>query len=47
MDMRADKALETSDSKLFKAYVFRGILGDDPPQDRAAHLRCNYNLPIR
>ena len=47
MDMRADKELATSDSKVFKAYVFGGILGDDPPQDRASHLRCNFNLPIR
>ena len=47
MDMRAENKLTPQDSKIFKAYIFGGILGDDPPQDRASHLRCNFNLPVR
>lgn len=40
LDMRADKALSSSDAEEFEVFVFGGILGDNPPKDRTSYLRA-------
>ena len=37
--MRGKSILNKNDNKIFKAFVFGGILGDHPPQDRTSKLR--------
>lgn len=38
--------LQPSDAAQFKAFLFGGILGDHPPQDRTSQLR-HKSLPMR
>lgn len=40
MDMRATDELKPEDT--FQYIVFGGVVGDDPPQDRAADLRQSF-----
>lgn len=47
MDMRAKKELKSEEKNTFRAFIFGGILGDDPPQDRAAHLRNLFDSNVR
>ena len=47
MDMRAAKELKSEDRNEFRAFIYGGILGDDPPQDRAAHLRNLFDANVR
>lgn len=42
LDLRGKKILSTPDKKIFQAFVFGGILGDNPPQDRTSGLRENF-----
>lgn len=46
LDMRAEKELEPSDFENYDLFVFGGILGDHPPQDRTKELR-NEGFEIR
>lgn len=46
LDMRAEKELEPADFDKFDAFVFGGILGDHPPQDRTKELR-NEGFELR
>ncbi|PUU84448.1 SAM-dependent RNA methyltransferase [Tuber borchii] len=39
LDPQAEKELSPADAEVFDAFVFGGILGDDPPRDRTAELR--------
>lgn len=39
LDPKAPKALCPEDAEHFDAFLFGGILGDDPPRDRTAQLR--------
>jgi len=39
LDPRAPKVLSPSDAQEFDAFLFGGILGDDPPRDRTSELR--------
>jgi ribosome biogenesis SPOUT family RNA methylase Rps3 len=40
MDMRGKEELKPKDH--FHYVVLAGIVGDHPPQDRAAELRCSF-----
>ncbi len=43
--MRGKSFLEPSDSKIFRALIIGGILGDHPPRDRTIKLReGNYDI---
>ena len=46
LDPRATEELSPSDKEEFEAFLFGGILGDDPPRDRTAELRI-LGLPSR
>ena len=46
LDMRAEKVLEPSDFEKYDLFVFGGILGDHPPQDRTKELR-NEGFELR
>ncbi|KAF2210479.1 hypothetical protein CERZMDRAFT_45532 [Cercospora zeae-maydis SCOH1-5] len=39
LDPKAEKDLSPEDGPLFDAFLFGGILGDDPPRDRTGDLR--------
>ncbi|EME44634.1 hypothetical protein DOTSEDRAFT_88720 [Dothistroma septosporum NZE10] len=39
LDPKAEKDLSPDDGELFDAFLFGGILGDDPPRDRTGDLR--------
>ena len=39
LDMRAIQPLSVEDEKEFDLFIFGGILGDHPPQDRTVYLR--------
>ncbi|KAM3420483.1 hypothetical protein BST61_g3752 [Cercospora zeina] len=39
LDPKAEKDLSPEDGLLFDAFLFGGILGDDPPRDRTGDLR--------
>ncbi|KAF2840542.1 DUF431-domain-containing protein [Patellaria atrata CBS 101060] len=39
LDPAASKELSPEDGDLFQAFLFGGILGDDPPRDRTSELR--------
>ncbi|GIZ44412.1 hypothetical protein CKM354_000761000 [Cercospora kikuchii] len=39
LDPKAEKDLSPKDGPLFDAFLFGGILGDDPPRDRTGDLR--------
>lgn len=39
LDPKAEKDLSPEDGELFDAFLFGGILGDDPPRDRTGDLR--------
>ncbi|KAK4496243.1 hypothetical protein PRZ48_012223 [Zasmidium cellare] len=39
LDPKAEKDLSPEDGELFEAFLFGGILGDDPPRDRTGDLR--------
>ncbi|KAG6016920.1 hypothetical protein E4U43_002730 [Claviceps pusilla] len=39
LDPSAEKDLSPEDGKTFDAFLFGGILGDDPPRDRTSELR--------
>ena len=39
LDPKAQQELAPSDSEIFEAFLFGGILGDDPPRDRTGELR--------
>ena len=39
LDPKAEKDLSPKDGELFDAFLFGGILGDDPPRDRTGDLR--------
>lgn len=39
LDPRAEKDLSPEDAHKFEAFLFGGILGDDPPRDRTGDLR--------
>jgi ribosome biogenesis SPOUT family RNA methylase Rps3 len=39
LDPAASKDLSPSDGEVFDAFLFGGILGDDPPRDRTSELR--------
>lgn len=39
LDPQARQELAPSDSSMFDAFLFGGILGDDPPRDRTSELR--------
>ncbi|KAF8418543.1 SAM-dependent RNA methyltransferase [Tirmania nivea] len=39
LDPTAQTDLQPEDGEIFDAYVFGGILGDDPPRDRTSELR--------
>lgn len=44
--MRAEKELEPSDFDNYDSFIFGGILGDHPPQDRTKELR-NEGFELR
>ncbi|KAG0140839.1 hypothetical protein CROQUDRAFT_328233 [Cronartium quercuum f. sp. fusiforme G11] len=46
LDPRAEQAIGPSDALRFRWFLFGGILGDDPPQDRTAQLR-KFGFPSR
>lgn len=46
LDPRAETVLAPADAKRFRWFLFGGILGDDPPQDRTAELR-KFGFPSR
>ncbi|KAF1811118.1 DUF431-domain-containing protein [Eremomyces bilateralis CBS 781.70] len=46
LDPKAEKELEPKDGEVFDAFLFGGILGDDPPRDRTSELRCK-GFPTR
>jgi len=39
LDPKGEKDLGPEDAELFDAFLFGGILGDDPPRDRTGDLR--------
>ena len=39
LDPKAEKAISPEDAEEFDAFLFGGILGDDPPRDRTKELR--------
>ncbi|KAK4549735.1 hypothetical protein LTR36_005036 [Oleoguttula mirabilis] len=39
LDPKAEKDISPEDAELFDAFLFGGILGDDPPRDRTSELR--------
>lgn len=39
LDPKAEKDISPDDGELFDAFLFGGILGDDPPRDRTGDLR--------
>ncbi|KAG6133861.1 hypothetical protein E4U12_002570 [Claviceps purpurea] len=39
LDPSAERDLSPEDGKIFDAFLFGGILGDDPPRDRTSELR--------
>lgn len=39
LDPKAEKDIGPEDAELFDAFLFGGILGDDPPRDRTGDLR--------
>lgn len=39
LDPKAEKAISPEDADEFDAFLFGGILGDDPPRDRTKELR--------
>lgn len=46
LDPKAETELSPSDGDKFKAFLFGGILGDDPPRDRTGELRAK-GFPTR
>ncbi|KAK5138241.1 hypothetical protein LTR08_003302 [Meristemomyces frigidus] len=46
LDPKAEKDISPEDAGVFDAFLFGGILGDEPPRDRTAELR-NKGFPGR
>jgi len=46
LDPKAAQELSPSDAQQFSAFLFGGILGDDPPRDRTGELRAK-GFPVR